>query len=120
MKNDTAEKLNRTREELFTTHQCRERSEPIQSHGFDIFNHFVIELFDTKTFEWKSHTNESNEPLDHKILMNFITKRALTLNAAESLNAKRNIETAQCVLCKERHNDDVQELPVKIRYQSHR
>jgi len=64
--------------------------------------------------------NESNDLPDHETLLNFIIKRTLTLNAAKlktskakhfedspriarSHHAKRNVETAQWMLCKRRH-----------------
>ncbi|KAG5340239.1 INDY1 protein, partial [Acromyrmex heyeri] len=114
MKSDTAEELNRI--------QCNQRESidrPIDLHGFDLLNHLVIELFDPETrLEWESLSSASNDVPTHEALVNFITKKALTLNtakpkslkvsedpprSAKSHHIKRHTESPQCVLCKGKH-----------------
>ncbi|KYN38438.1 hypothetical protein ALC56_07192, partial [Trachymyrmex septentrionalis] len=94
---------------------------PIGSpYGFDLLNYLVIELFDPKIrLEWESLSSASTDVPTHEALMDFITKRALTLNAAKpkslkvsedpprsakSHHVKRHTESPQCVLCKGKHH----------------
>lgn len=86
----------------------------------DLFNHLVVELFDPRTrLEWETSTCDSLDPPDHITLLNFITKRILTLNAAKpkaiakvSTDSSRSAKThfakhgsePQCALCKGKHS----------------
>ncbi|XP_018400069.1 PREDICTED: uncharacterized protein LOC108777630 [Cyphomyrmex costatus] len=122
MKSDTAEELSR----IYNAAICAVNGQesirrPINSHGFDLFNHVIIELFDPRTrLEWESHTSDSTDLPDHEMLMDFIAKRTLTLKAAKPKpnkisedpprNAKshvankRTADAPGCVLCKGKHN----------------
>ncbi|KMQ86855.1 hypothetical protein RF55_14051 [Lasius niger] len=122
MKGDTAEELSRIYHAVTTAVNAAESiGRPIESNGMDLFNHFVIELFDSRTrLEWESSTSDSLDPPDHSTLLSFISKRILTLNAAKPKNvakapgdssrsakahlAKRGSDAAQCVICKEKHS----------------
>ncbi|XP_011050453.1 PREDICTED: uncharacterized protein LOC105143694 [Acromyrmex echinatior] len=83
MKSNTAEELSRIYNAAISAVNSQESiGRPINSHDF--FNHFIIELFDSKIrLEWESHMNDSTDLPDHDILMDFITKRILTLKAAK-------------------------------------
>ncbi|XP_029680140.1 uncharacterized protein LOC115245797 [Formica exsecta] len=115
MKGETAEKLSRVYHAVTYAVNAQESiGRPIESHGMDLFNHLVVELFDARTrLEWESSTSDSFETL-----LNFITKRMLTLNAAKPKTVKISRDSpkpakthftrhesnaAQCALCKERH-----------------
>jgi len=120
MKSDTADELSR----IFNAATCAVNGQesigrPISSHGFDLFNHLVVELFDPKTrLEWESVSSASSDPPEYEALLDFITKRALTLNAAKpkvktpgdppqsakSHHAKQGRDVTSCVLCKGKHN----------------
>ncbi|XP_071580189.1 uncharacterized protein [Temnothorax nylanderi] len=121
MKAATADELSRVHNAVTSAVNAQESiGRPINSHGMDLFNHLVVELFDSRTrLEWESSTGDSFEPPTHETLMNFITKRILTLNAANPKNttkpasepsrsakthvAKRS-EPSQCPLCKGKHS----------------
>ncbi|KYM94040.1 hypothetical protein ALC62_15344 [Cyphomyrmex costatus] len=113
MKCNTAEELNRIYHVVTSVVNGQESiGRTINSHGFDPFNHLVIELFDTKMrLEWETHSSTSNELPSHETLLDFISKRALTLNAAKPKSskvsgdstrpakahyAKRNADSPQC------------------------
>jgi len=120
MKSDTADELSR----IFNATTCAVNGQesigrPIGSNGFDLFNHLVVELFDPKTrLEWESVSSNSSDPPEYEALLEFMTKRALTLNAAKpkaktpgdpprsakSHHAKRGNDVTSCVLCKGKHN----------------
>ncbi|XP_071579868.1 uncharacterized protein [Temnothorax nylanderi] len=121
MKTVTADELSRVHNAVTSAVNAQESiGRPIDSHGMDLFNHFVVELFDPRTrLEWESSSGGSVEPLNHDTLMNFITKQILTLNAAYPKNivntasepsrsakthlAKRT-EPSQCPLCNREHS----------------
>lgn len=90
------------------------------SNGMNLFNHLVVELFDARTrLAWKASSEDSTDLSDHEILMDFISKRTYTLNAAKSkITTKASWEPAkstkthftehasnfsQCALCKNKH-----------------
>lgn len=89
MKSDTAEELNRIYHAVTSVVNDQENIDrPISSHGFDLLNHLVIELFDLKTrLEWESLSSASNNVLTYEALVDFITKRAYT--------QRRQTETSQ-------------------------
>ncbi|XP_071579354.1 uncharacterized protein [Temnothorax nylanderi] len=121
MKTATADELSRVHNAVTSAVNAQESiGRPIDSHGMDLFNHLVVELFDPRTrLEWESSSGGSVEPPNHDTLMNFITKRILTLNAAypksivntasepsrsaKTHNAKRT-EPSQCPLCNGEHS----------------
>ncbi|KMQ87813.1 hypothetical protein RF55_12812 [Lasius niger] len=120
MKGETADELSRIYNAVTTAVNAQESiGRPIESHGMDLFNHLVVELFDPHTrLEWESSTCGSFDPPDHETLTNFITTRILTLNAAKpKINTKSNGDTSrtakthlakrgsepQCALCHEKH-----------------
>jgi len=120
MKGDTAEELSRIYHAVTGVVNGQESiGRPIHSFGLDLFNHLVVELFDPKTrLEWESYSSDSTDPSTHETLMDFITKRTLTLKAAKPRSNKgsgdpaqsakthhaKRVEWAQCVLCKGKHN----------------
>ncbi|KYQ59583.1 hypothetical protein ALC60_01390 [Trachymyrmex zeteki] len=121
MKSDSAEELSCIYNAALSAVNGQDSiGKPINSHGFDFFNHLIIELFDPQTrLEWESQISNSTDLLDHDTLMDFIAKRKLTLKAARPKTAKVSgdpprsakthvakctTETFGCVLCKARHN----------------
>ncbi|XP_071574488.1 uncharacterized protein [Temnothorax nylanderi] len=124
MKGETAEQLSHIYNAVTTAVNAQESiGRPIESHGMDLFNHLVVELFDPRTrLEWESSTSDSVDPPEHDILTNFISKRILTLNAAKSKTAAKLPDSArsakthvakhgskdrsdpQCALCKGKHS----------------
>ncbi|KMQ89434.1 gag-pol polyprotein precursor [Lasius niger] len=121
MKSETAEELSRIYHAVTTAVNGQESiGRPIDSNGMDLFNHLVVELFDPCTrLEWESSTCDSSEPPNHETLLNFITKRMLTLNAAKPMNTKvsgepsrtakshftkHGFDGAKCALCNEKHS----------------
>ncbi|KMQ87939.1 bel12-ag transposon polyprotein [Lasius niger] len=121
MKGETAEELSRIYHAVTTAVNGQESiGRPIDSNGMDLFNHLVIELFDPCTrLEWESSTCDSAEPPDHETLLDFITKRMLTLNAAKPKSTKvsgepsrtakthftkHGFDNSRCALCKEKHS----------------
>ena len=80
MKNETEEEFSRIFNAVTRVVNGQESIErPIASHGFDILNHLVVELFDPRTrLEWESLSSASSDMPTHKELMNFINKRALS------------------------------------------
>ncbi|XP_071580864.1 uncharacterized protein [Temnothorax nylanderi] len=119
MKGDTAEELSRIFNAVTTAVNAQENiGRPIESHGMDLFNHLVVELFDPRTrLEWESSICDSVDPPNHTKLTDFITKRTLTLNAAKPKPASKVSESSrsakthvakhssdlQCALCKGKH-----------------
>ncbi|XP_071578124.1 uncharacterized protein [Temnothorax nylanderi] len=119
MKGDTAEELSRIFNAVTTAVNAQESiGRPIESHGMDLFNHLVVELFDPRTrLEWESSICDSVDPPDHTKLTDFMTKRILTLNAAKPKPASKVSESSrsakthvakhspdpQCALCKGKH-----------------
>ncbi|KMQ87345.1 hypothetical protein RF55_13384 [Lasius niger] len=85
MKGETAEELSRVYHAITTAVNAQESiGRSIASHGMDLFNHLVVELFDPHTrLEWETSTSDSVDPPEHEALLNFISKRILTLNAAK-------------------------------------
>ncbi|XP_071642232.1 uncharacterized protein [Temnothorax longispinosus] len=120
MKAATADELSRVQNAVTSAVNAQESiGRPIDSHGMDLFNHLVVELFDPRTrLEWESSSGDSFEPPTHATLMTFINKRILTLNAAnpkttkpaseQSRSAKTHVakrsEPSQCPLCKGKHS----------------
>ncbi|XP_011859812.1 PREDICTED: uncharacterized protein LOC105557234, partial [Vollenhovia emeryi] len=121
MKSDTAEELDRIYNAVTSVVSGQEGiGRPIASHGCDLLNHLVAELFDPKTrLEWASYTSESDDVPSHETLVKFISRRALTLKVAKATTAKvsgdpprsakshlpkRSIASSQCVLCKGKHH----------------
>ncbi|XP_071577593.1 uncharacterized protein [Temnothorax nylanderi] len=121
MKTAIADGLSRVHNAITSAVNAQESiGRPIDSHGMNLFNHLVVELFDPRTrLEWESSSGGSVEPPNHDTLMNFITKRILTLNAAypknivntasePSRSAKTHIakrtEPSQCPLCNGEHS----------------
>ncbi|XP_024867312.1 uncharacterized protein LOC112451722 [Temnothorax curvispinosus] len=120
MKAATADELSRVQNAVTSAVNAQESiGRPIDSHGMDLFNHLVVELFDPRTrLEWESSSGDSFEPPTHATLMTFINKRILTLNAAnpkttkpaseQSRSAKTYVakrsEPSQCPLCKGKHS----------------
>ncbi|XP_026824775.1 uncharacterized protein LOC113561781 [Ooceraea biroi] len=120
MKSESAEELSRIYHAVLATVNAQESiGRPIRSHGMDLFNHLVVELFDSRTrLEWESSICDSVEPARFDALTSFINKRILTLNAAKpKTGSKVNVESsrsakahftkpgfdAQCALCKGKH-----------------
>ncbi|XP_029164536.1 uncharacterized protein LOC114943088 [Nylanderia fulva] len=122
MKGDTAEELSRIHNAVTAAINAQESiGRPINSHGMDLFNHLVIELFDARTrLEWESATSDSTEPPQNEALLDFISRRVLTLNAARprsvtkgpgeaSRFAKAHVtrhqgtDSPHCALCREKH-----------------
>nr|XP_012221303.1 PREDICTED: uncharacterized protein LOC105671592 [Linepithema humile] len=123
MKSDTADELSRIYHAVTTAVNAQESIDrPIESHGMDLFNHLVVELFDLRTrLEWESSICDFTNPPEHETLLTFISKRITTLNAARpkgttvkastdssrsarSLVTKHRLETSRCVVCKENHS----------------
>ncbi|GAB1868083.1 t-SNARE coiled-coil homology domain-containing protein [Camponotus japonicus] len=90
MKAETAEELSRIFNAVTTAVNAQESIDrPIDSHGMDLFNYLVVELFDQQTrLEWESTTSDSADPPSHATLEDFISNRILTLNAAKPKSAK--------------------------------
>ncbi|XP_025265092.1 uncharacterized protein LOC112638165 [Camponotus floridanus] len=121
MKSESAEELSRVHHAVTATVNAQESiGRPIHSHGMDLLNHLVIELFDSRTrLEWESSTSDSLDPPTHEALVNFMSKRILTLNAAKPKNATKNagetsrsakshfvrngFDASKCVACKGKH-----------------
>ncbi|XP_029154848.1 uncharacterized protein LOC114929767 [Nylanderia fulva] len=122
MKGDTAEELSRIHNAVTAAVNAQESiGRPINSHGMDLFNHLVVELFDARTrLEWESTTSDSTEPPQNEALLDFISRRVLTLNAARprsvtkgpgetSRFAKAHVtkhqgaDSPHCALCRENH-----------------
>ncbi|XP_025262293.1 uncharacterized protein LOC112637250 [Camponotus floridanus] len=121
MKSESAEELSRVHHAVTATVNAQESiGRPINSHGMDLLNHLVIELFDSRTrLEWESSTSDSPDPPSHEALTDFISKRILTLNAAKpkiavksageaSRTAKthfaKNVpDASKCAACKGKH-----------------
>jgi len=97
MKAETADELSRIFTAVTTAVNAQESIDrPIASHGMDLFNHLVVELFDPQTrFEWDSLTRDSIDPPSHDTLMDFISKRILTLNAAKPRSAAKFEDVAR-------------------------
>lgn len=123
MKSDSSEELSRIYHAVTGTVNGQESiGRPIATHGMDLLNHLVVELFDPKTrLEWEDSTSNSTDLASHEELIEFITKRIRTLNAAKpkttkvsadpprtakSHLAKPSTSTSRstCVLCKGQHN----------------
>ncbi|XP_024889575.1 uncharacterized protein LOC112465978, partial [Temnothorax curvispinosus] len=120
MKTATADELSRVHNAVISTVNAQESiGRPIDSHGMDLFNHLVVELFDPRTrLEWESSSGDSFEPPSHDTLTDFIAKRILTLNAANPKNIKpasessrsaktyvaKRSEPSQCPLCNGEHS----------------
>ncbi|XP_077272830.1 uncharacterized protein LOC143903247 [Temnothorax americanus] len=124
MKGETADELSRVHNAVTAAVNAQESiGRPIESHGMDLLNHLVVELFDPRTrLEWESSTRDSVDPPDHEELKNFISKRILTLNAArpkpaaKAPDSTRSAKThvakqgskkssdPQCALCKGKHS----------------
>ncbi|XP_029157331.1 uncharacterized protein LOC114929816 [Nylanderia fulva] len=121
MKGDTADELSRIHNVVTTVVNAQESiGRPIDTHGMDLFNYLVTELFDSTTrLEWESSTSGSTEPPSHETLLDFIGRRILTLNAARpkgvtkvsgdtTRSARSHVTkhgpiTPQCALCREKH-----------------
>lgn len=95
MKAETAEELSRVFNAVTTAVSAQHSiGRPIESHGMDLFNHLVVELFDPRTrLEWESSTSDTIDPPSHAAFNDFITKRILALNAARPKTAQRDSET---------------------------
>jgi len=67
MKTETAEELSRIFNAVTTAVNAQESIDrPIASHGMDLFNYLVVELFDPQTrLEWESATSDSVDPPSH-------------------------------------------------------
>ncbi|XP_011686436.1 PREDICTED: uncharacterized protein LOC105449132 [Wasmannia auropunctata] len=125
MKSDTADELSRIYNAATSAVNGQKSiGRPIHFHGLDLFNHLVVQLFDPKTrLEWESHSSDSTDPPDYDALIDFITKRTLTLNAAKPKLTKvpgdsprtdsprtakshftKRSDVAACILCKDKHN----------------
>ncbi|XP_071634235.1 uncharacterized protein [Temnothorax longispinosus] len=120
MKTATADELSRVHNAVISAVNAQESiGRPIDSHGMDLFNHLVVELFDPRTrLEWESSSGDSFEPPSHDTLTDFIAKRILTLNAANPKNTKpasepsrsaktyvaKRSEPSQCPLCNGEHS----------------
>ncbi|XP_029170207.1 uncharacterized protein LOC114939928 [Nylanderia fulva] len=120
MKGDTADELSRIHNAATTVVNAQESiGRPIDTHGMDLFNYLVTELFDATTrLEWESSTSGSAEPPSLETLLDFISRRILTLNAvrpkainkhsgearaAKSHVTKHGPASPQCALCREKH-----------------
>ncbi|XP_029158581.1 uncharacterized protein LOC114930891 [Nylanderia fulva] len=122
MKGDTAEELRRIHNAVTATVNGQESiGRPINSHGMDLFNFLVTELFDARTrLEWESSISDSSEPAQNEALVDFISRRILTLNAARPKSASKpsgdapriakahvtkhqGSEPPHCALCRENH-----------------
>ncbi|XP_071651727.1 uncharacterized protein [Temnothorax longispinosus] len=124
MKGKTADELSRIHNAVTTAVNAQESiGRPIRSHGMDLFNHLVVELFDQRTrLEWESFVSDSVEPPEHEKLTDFMSKRILMLNAARPKTAakasdstrsakthvakqgSKNSSDPQCALCKGKHS----------------
>ncbi|XP_071582288.1 uncharacterized protein, partial [Temnothorax nylanderi] len=124
MKGETADELSRIFNAVTTAVNAQESiGRPIESHGMDLFNHLVVELFDQRTrLEWESFISDSVDPPEHEKLTDFIAKRVLTLNAAKPKPAAKASDSTrsakthvakqgskdsanpQCALCKGKHS----------------
>ncbi|XP_067209941.1 uncharacterized protein [Linepithema humile] len=91
MKADTAEELSRVYHAVTAAVNAQESiGKPNETHGMDLFNHLIIDLFDPRTrLEWKSSTCDSFNPPEYDTLLNFLSKRILTLNAAKPRSAAK-------------------------------
>ncbi|GAB1860739.1 Peptidase A2 domain-containing protein [Camponotus japonicus] len=86
----------------------------------DLFNYLLVERFDPLTrMEWESSIRDSVEPPSNAVLMDFISKQILTLNAvqpnsvaksggtsrnAKAHFAKRSSDSSTCAACKGKHS----------------
>ncbi|KMQ81689.1 hypothetical protein RF55_25544 [Lasius niger] len=121
MKGESAEELSRIYHAVTTTVNAQESiGRPIDSHGMDLFNHLIVELFDPCTrLEWESTISDSSDLPDHETLLDFILKRILPFNAAKpkgvkvpgesprsakAHHTKHGSDTSRCALCKEKHS----------------
>lgn len=120
MKAETAEELTRGFNAITAAVNAQESIDRlIGSHGMDLFNFLVVELFDPLTrLEWESVTSSSVDPPSHDTLTDFISRRILTLNAAKSKSAKSaevsrsakshftkaNSDSSKCAACKGKHS----------------
>jgi len=118
MKSDTAKELSRIYNAAISAVNGQDSiGKSINSHDFDLFNHFIIEFFDSKTrFEWETHTSVSTDLPDYDTFMDFV-KRTLTFKAKLKIikisgDSPRNCtlpsalstSLATSVLCKGKHN----------------
>ncbi|XP_011884048.1 PREDICTED: uncharacterized protein LOC105571185, partial [Vollenhovia emeryi] len=120
MRGDTADELSRIHNAAMTAVNAQESiGRPLESHGMDLFDHLVVELFDSRTrLEWESSISDPLDPPSHSTLMDFMSKRILTLNAAKPKittkgsadpprSAKSHFaksEASRCALCKGAHS----------------
>ncbi|XP_029680663.1 uncharacterized protein LOC115246151 [Formica exsecta] len=91
IKGETAEELSRIYHAVTTAVNAQESiARPINSHGMDLFNFLVVQLFDSRTrLEWEASTCDSSNPPNHDVLLEFITKRMLTLKAAKKTSTAK-------------------------------
>lgn len=113
MKSESAEELSGVYHAVTATVNAQES---INTHGMD---HLMIELFDSRTrLEWESSTSDSPDPPTHEVLIDFISKRTFTLNAAKKIATKSAGKTSpsakshfvknepdsfKCAACKGKH-----------------
>ncbi|XP_025266081.1 uncharacterized protein LOC112638468 [Camponotus floridanus] len=121
MKAATADELSRVYNAATTAINAQESiARPIDTHGMDLFNYLLIERFDAQTrMQWESSIRDSVDPPSNDVLMDFIAKQILTLNAvqpatvaksgeasrsAKSHFVKRASDSSVCAVCKEKHS----------------
>ncbi|XP_025265425.1 uncharacterized protein LOC112638264 [Camponotus floridanus] len=121
MKNATADELNRIYKATTTAINAQESIErPIGTHGMDLFNYLLVERFDPQTrMQWESSIRDSVDPPSNDVLMDFIAKQILTLNAVQPTTAAKSGDTSRsakshfvkrasgsstCAACKEKHS----------------
>ncbi|XP_025262627.1 uncharacterized protein LOC112637358 [Camponotus floridanus] len=121
MKNATADELNRIYNAATTAINAQESIErPIGTHGMDLFNYLLVERFDPQTrMQWESSIRDSVDPPSNDVLMDFIAKQILTLNAVQPTTAAKSGDTSRsakshfvrrasgsstCAACKEKHS----------------
>jgi len=121
MKAATADELSRIYNAATTAINAQESIDrPIATHGMDLFNHLLVERFDPLTrMEWESSIRGSVDPPSNAVLMDFMSKQILTLNAvqpnsvaksggtsrsAKSHFVKRTSDSSTCVACKGKHS----------------
>ncbi|XP_012064516.1 PREDICTED: uncharacterized protein LOC105627849 [Atta cephalotes] len=111
MKSDTAKEFSRIYNAAISAVNGQDSiGKSINSHDFDLFNHFII--FDSKTrFEWETHTSVSTDLPDYDTFMDFV-RRTLILKAKLKIikvsgDSPRNcmspsaLSTSLAVLCKD-------------------
>ncbi|XP_071581001.1 uncharacterized protein [Temnothorax nylanderi] len=134
MKGDTAEELSRIFNAVTTTVNAQESiGRPIESHGMDLFNHLVVELFDPQSSQSaKTHVaKHSSDPQcalckeKHTLMTchefkakpaserkSFVETNRLCYNCLGNHLIAKCQSTKTCLTCKSRHHTMLHEAQV--------